>query len=147
MQASEVLQLFEAQLKRRTEAEGIKLKVLCAPLAVREPGISLRLLPRKVLPPPRTQAARTEDSRALVVALLLAARIDSDTALRRFLSASEFLIDQSQDVRRLEDTQGNTIPNTRIVWTTSPEDAVFEDPAEDTVVWAREEWKATIFFT
>ncbi len=60
MQVAEAFQLFEAQLKRNVQAQEFKLKVVCAPLAVREPGLSLRLLPRKVLPPPRTQAERTE---------------------------------------------------------------------------------------
>lgn len=145
MTAAEAVQLFEAQLKRAIQVEGLKIKVLCAPLAIREPGLSLRLLPRKVSVSSRTQKDRTEGGTVVVVGILLSSRIESDAALQRFLAASEFLVKQSQEVRRLENTDGTAVLNSSISWSTQEEDAVFEDPVDETVVWAREEWRARIY--
>ena len=145
MTATEALNYFEAQVKRLIQSNELKIKVVRAPLAIREPGLVIRVLPRKVFLTGHTQAERNNGNSALTIALLLSGRIDSDTAMERLLSSSEFLMQCSLQVHRLENTDGETILNSRISWSTSSEDAVFEDPADDTVVWAREEWRVVIY--
>jgi len=143
MTSSEALGLFESQVKRA--CSGLGIKVLRAPLALQEPGLCLRILPRKVQPLARTTHERETVQKALVLSLLLSGRIDSDTALRVYLQTCDRMLDIISTVSRLEDGTAQPIPNSRIVWSPGAEDAVFEDPSDDRLVWAREEWRVTIY--
>lgn len=142
MTTAEALALFEAQLKAACAPLGVK--VLRAPLAIKEPGLVVRIVPRKPYPLMRTAAERMQARKALSVAVLIQNRIDSDRAMVKYLALADLLVDISTDMTRLMDTAG-PVPDSRIVWATSPEEAIFDDPADDSVVWLRDEWRVTIY--
>lgn len=142
MTTAEALALFEAQLKAACSPLGVK--VLRAPLAIKEPGLVVRIVPRKPYPLMRTAGERTQARKALSVAVLIQNRIDSDRAMIKYLALADLLVDISTDMTRLMDTAG-PVPDSRIVWATSPEEAIFDDPADDSVVWLRDEWRVTIY--
>ena len=144
MTTYEALGAFEDTLKAHLQSAGQACKVVQAPLAIREPGLIVRLLPRKPFPLSRTDGERSKATRALAVAVLLTSRIESDRAMQTYLAAADALIDASIAIDRLI-VSGSPVASSRIVWATSQEDAVFDDPADDAVVWARDEWRVTIY--
>lgn len=142
MTTAEALNLFEVQLK--TACAPLGVKVLRAPLAIKEPGLVVRIIPRKPYPLVHTNAERTQARKALSVAVLIQNRIDSERAMVKYLALADLMVDVSSEMTRLVDTTGHIV-DSRIVWTTSADDAVFDDPADDSVVWLRDEWRVTIY--
>ncbi|WP_304223119.1 hypothetical protein [Gracilinema caldarium] len=142
MTTAEALNLFEAQLKAACAPLGVK--VLRAPLAIKEPGLVVRIVPRKPFPLVRTTGERAQARKALSVAVLIQNRIDSDRAMVKYLALADLLVDVSNEMTRLVETT-STVSGSRIVWATSPEEAIFDDPADDSVVWLRDEWRVTIY--
>lgn len=142
MTTTEALDLFEAQLRASVSSLGVK--VLRSPFAIREPALVMRILPRRPYPISRSPADRSLARKALVVSVMLAGRIDSDWALKQYLDVADLLIETSIEMNRL--VQGHTVvPTSRIVWSTSQEDALYEDPTDDTAVWLRDEWRVTLY--
>jgi len=142
MTTTEALDLFEAQL--RTHVTRLGIKVLRSPFAIREPGLVIRILPRKPYPLSKSSADRSLARKALAVSVFLTARVDSDRALKQYLDVADMLIDTSYEMNRLIRLT-EVIPDSRIVWAASQDDALYEDPSDDTAVWLRDEWRVTIY--
>ncbi len=142
MTTADALALFEAQLKAACAPVGVK--VLRSPLALKEPGLVVRIVPRKPYPLVRTAGEQTQARKALSVAVLIQNRIDSERAMLTYLDLADLLVDISADMTRLVGPAG-PVPDSRVVWSTSPEEAVCDDPADDSVVWLRDEWRVTIY--
>jgi len=142
MTTSEALDLFETQL--RTSVMQLGVKVLRSPFAIREPGLVIRILPRKPYPLSKSPADRTLARKALAVSVILSARVDSDRALKHYLDVADLLIDTSIEMNRLIRIT-EVVPDSRIVWAASQDDALYDDPADDAVVWLRDEWRVTIY--
>uniref|UniRef100_A0A7C3IPL4 Uncharacterized protein n=1 Tax=Gracilinema caldarium TaxID=215591 RepID=A0A7C3IPL4_9SPIR len=142
MTTTEALDLFESQLRSSVSRLGVK--VLRSPFAIREPGLVIRILPRKPYPLSKSPADRSLSRKALAVSVLLSARVDSDRALKHYLDVADLLIDTSIEMNRLM-RAAEAIPDSRIVWATGQDDALYEDPADDTAVWLRDEWRVTLY--
>ncbi len=133
MTAYQVVQAFEQQIARHCA-----VKTTISPLAIREAGILVKIVPRKVI------INSTMPALEVRLSLVIENRVDSELALATLLGACQTIGQYALTCTRLEDDTGAIVANSRIRITTDAEDALYEDPETESILWAREEYQVTI---
>jgi hypothetical protein len=128
MNAIGAVLLFRSQIERHTG-----LKVILAPSPLKEPGVHVKIVVRKVLVPERPKAAQNTHEVRLYVSI--DGSVESDTGLALALSACETLGAYLTTCTRLEDEHGEQIANTRVVSTANEDDGILQDPDNGNLAW------------
>jgi len=132
--------LLVAQIGRHTG-----LKTLLLPLAIKEPGLCVKIAARKVSTSRDLYTDRRPVSGTVVqAAVSIESRVESHTALRNAVDACEALARYAVGADRLEDKDGKPIPNLRLEMKPNNDDGLLEDPDNDKVAWVRVEYLVTI---
>lgn len=128
MTSYDALLLFRDQLERRVTADGCAVKVVLSPTSVKEKGIVIMLAVQKTYPEGKAPAYGA--TRAVRVRVSVQGTAESMTGLKMALSTIESLDDyiSPENVIRLEDSNGDYIPNTRIVTRISEDDSFLDSP-------------------
>lgn len=134
------VQLLVAQIGRHTG-----LKTLLLPLAIKEPGLCIKIAARRV----STKRDLYMDHRPLPNTVVQAAvsiesRVESHTALRNAVDACEALARYATEADRLEDQDGKPVANLRLEMKPADDGGLLEDPDSDKVAWVRVEYLVTI---
>jgi hypothetical protein len=119
------VQLLVAQIGRHTG-----LKALLLPLAIKEPGLCVKVAARKVSTSRDLFTDRRPVSGTVVqVAVSIESRVESHTALKNAVDACEALARYAVGADRLEAQDGKPIPNLRLEIKPHDDDGLLEDPA------------------
>jgi len=139
MTAYEALELFQNQLAHRTG-----LKVALVPSPIKEAAPTVRVALRKIVAVRDTQANRTGGKKELRLTVALDGKVESATGLRLACEACETLAAFMGSVKRLEDEEGQPVPDCTVTSSANPDDGILEDPENGNVAWVRDEHSATI---
>lgn len=124
MNTYQVLNLFARQIERSTNE-----KVIVTPSSVKERGVVIKASLLKTWLPSVPKG--TYGTRTVRIRLSVCGTAESHTGLLLAVAAIEKLdrhLIQSPKGSRLQDQDGKTIPNTRIVTVISEEDSFFDSP-------------------
>ncbi len=140
LNAWDQVQLLVAQIGRHTG-----LKTLLLPLAIKEPGLCVKVAARKVSTGRDLYTDRRPVAGTVVqAAVSIESRVESHTALRNAVDACEALARYAIEADRLEDQDGKPIANLRLEMKSNDDDGLLEDPDNDKVAWVRVEYLVTI---
>lgn len=126
MKSYDALVLFRAQLERNINSDGFKTKVVLMPSSIRERGVHIQLAALKTVRNGKTPAAKTE--RTVRTRVTVAGTLESEKGLEMALDVIEALDAYTDRPLRLEDENGNPVPDTRIITQVSPEDSFLDSP-------------------
>jgi len=115
----EALMLFKEQLKRH-----VAIKVIVAPTSVNERGVVAKLSIIKNHP----QSRRPSSASLVKLRLAVEGAAESQTGLDLAMTAIEAINAYLKRPIRLEDAEGNPIPNTRVTQSLSEDDSVLDSP-------------------
>ncbi|HOX30914.1 MAG TPA: hypothetical protein PLB91_01215 [Spirochaetales bacterium] len=128
MTANQAADYFEKQLARRTG-----LKVVHLPSPLKEPGVHIKMLERKVIVPRSPKAAQSSHELRLYVSV--SGSCESETGRREAVAACETLAEYLKDELHLENDAGLPIAGTRITSSISEDDGILGDPDNEKLAW------------
>ncbi len=138
--AWEQVQLLVAQIGRHTG-----LKTLLLPLAIKEPGLCVKIAARNVSTSRDLYTDRRPVAGTVVRASVsIESRVESHTSLHNVVDACEALARYAVGASRLEDQDGKPIPDLRLEIKPTDDGGLLEDPDNDKVAWVRVEYLVVI---
>ena len=145
MDSFTAFRLFSQQLQRRIASDRFATKVVMLPSSVNEKGVRIQVAVLKTF---RVSAGKIKRPQKVVrLRVSVAGSAESMTGLEQAVSAVEALDTYFMDCSRLrlEDADGNAIPDTRMMQKISEEDSFLDSPDSTSVQDVQDDRIITIY--